>query len=227
MIKHLFNLLFPDNCPGCGHPFIKGEKMVCNLCTIKLPKTEFHRQHDNAVAKTFWGKIHLEAATSLFHFDKGEIVQKLLHQLKYKSNKEVGFLLGNWLADEIRDAEPFTTVNTVVPVPLHPHKMRVRGYNQSQLIAEGMVQKWNVELSADLLIRKKNTESQTRKSRYSRFENVDNVFALNNSSAYENKHVLIIDDVITTGSTIVACGDAFSQIPGCKISVASIAYTHS
>jgi len=227
MLKHLFSILFPDNCPGCDAPFITGEKIICNLCKIKLPRTGFHNLPENAVAKSFWGKIHLHSATALFHFDKGEVVQKLLHQLKYKDNKEVGLLLGSLLANEIKDAGGYSDVDCIIPVPLHKKKLSVRGYNQSELIAEGMAATWQVQVSTDLLIRKKNTDSQTRKSRFMRFENVDKVFALDNEDVYRDKHILIVDDVITTGATIVACAEAFDHIPGCKISVASIAFAHS
>jgi ComF family protein len=227
MVKEFLQYFFPNNCPGCHQPFLTGESMICFACRASLPKTGYHHLKDNPVAKTFWGKVNVYAATAVFYFDKGETLQKLLHQLKYKGNKEVGIAMGKWMAEELQESEDFKNVECVIPVPLHKNKLRMRGYNQSEMIAQGIAEKWNIALQKDLLIRKKNTETQTRKNRFDRFKNVDNVFDIENKQAYENKHILLVDDVITTGSTIAACVEKFETIRACKISVAAVACAHS
>ncbi|HNR48381.1 MAG TPA: ComF family protein [Bacteroidia bacterium] len=226
MLSNLVNLFFPDNCPGCGYNFLRGESVICQRCLNSLPKTNYHQRHDNPVAKNFWGKANLHAATSVYYFDKGESLQHLLHQLKYRGNSKIGVVLGQQAAIELQLSDEFRCADVIVPVPLHPKKLLMRGYNQSEVIAKGISDIWGTPVQPALLIRTKHTETQTHKSRFERFENVKDVFHLDNEEAYAGKHILIVDDVITTGSTILSCADTFATVPHCKISVVSVAVAH-
>jgi ComF family protein len=226
MLSHLLNLFFPNNCPGCGYTFLHGESIICNRCLHTLPRTNYHRFPDNPIAKNFWGKANIYAATSAFFFDKGETLQHLLHQLKYRGNSKIGVVLGRQVALELQHAPEFSHADVIIPVPLHPKKLLMRGYNQSEVIAKGISENWNIPVQPALLIRTKHTQTQTHKSRFQRFENVKDVFHLQDKQSYAGKHILIIDDVITTGSTILSCAQAFAEVPHCKISVASVAAAH-
>lgn len=226
MLSHLVSLFFPDNCPGCGNNFLRGEKVICHRCLHTLPKTNYHKNPDNPVAKNFWGKANLHAATSVYFFDKGETLQHLLHQLKYRGNSKVGYALGRQVATELQHSDDFRNADVIVPVPLHPKKLLMRGYNQSEVIANGMSEVWGTPVLPALLIRTKHTATQTHKSRFDRFENVRDVFHLEKKDSYSGKHILIVDDVITTGSTILSCAETFADVSRCKISVVSVAATH-
>lgn len=227
LLKNVRTVMFPDTCKACDNVLLRNEDVICTACEYHLPKTGFHLQSENEIAKIFWGKIHLHAATAIYFFDKGEKIQRLLHQLKYNGEEKVGTKLGKLLSVEIMHAQLFNDVSVIIPVPLHKNKIRLRGYNQSELIANGMKDVWNIPVAADLLLRKVATTTQTHKSRFERFQNVDNVFEIKNKENFVGKHVLLIDDVITTGSTIAACASAFLGIDNCRVSVAAIAFAHS
>ena len=200
------------------------EQLVCADCLYNLPFTNFHLQPDNIVARQFWGKINLEAAYALFYFTKGGKVQNLMHQFKYKGVKQIGNLLGNIAGGQLTKNEIFKTVDIIIPVPLHKKRMRERGYNQSACFADGLAQKLNAFAEVDNLVRIMATETQTHKSRFARFENMQEVFAVKNPERLVNKHILLVDDIVTTGSTLEACGTQLLKIEGLKLSVATIAY---
>ena len=220
----LFSLFFPNLCLGCGRPLIRGEDTICSICHFHLPKTHFHNDPDNALNKVFWGRVNLEAVAAYVYFQKGSTVQHLLHQLKYKGRQEIGLRIGKWYGQELRYAGVFREVELVVPVPLHPNKLRKRGYNQSRVFAEGLVSVMTAKLEDHCLYRKVDSKTQTRKTRYNRWENVENIFAVRNPEKLQGKHVLLVDDVITTGATLEACARALLEVPGVKISVVTIAY---
>jgi len=200
------------------------EQLVCADCLYNLPFTNFHLQPDNIVARQFWGKINLEAAYALFYFTKGGKVQNLMHQFKYKGVKQIGNLLGNIAGGQLTENEIFKTVDIIIPVPLHKKRIRERGYNQSACFADGLAQKLNAFAEVDNLVRIMATETQTHKSRFARFENMQEVFAVKNPERLVNKHILLVDDIVTTGSTLEACGTQLLKIEGLKLSVATIAY---
>jgi ComF family protein len=220
----LFCLFFPNLCAGCGQPLIKGEKVICTICLFHLPKTYFHQDTDNPLTRVFWGRVNLEGVTAFLYFQKGGTVQHLLHQLKYKDQKEIGLQMGRLYGTELCRAEVFREAELIIPVPLHPRKLRKRGYNQSQMFAEGLADVMNAKIETKVLYRRSYTQTQTRKSRYSRWENVENIFGVKNPEKIRGKHVLLVDDVITTGATSEACAQALLQVPGVRVSVAAIAY---
>jgi ComF family protein len=194
------------------------------VCLWRLPKTNFHLQDDNPVLRRFRGKTDIVSAASFVFFDKGEKVQNMLHSLKYRNNTPLGIFLGELYGRELKSSPLFSTCDSIVPVPLHLKKIRTRGYNQSDFIADGLSNALGVPVNKKLLVRSVATSTQTRKARYARFENVDNVFRLSGKKP-EAKHFLLVDDIITTGSTLEACAQCLSQIEGVKVSVATIACT--
>jgi ComF family protein len=222
-INDFISLVFPRICAGCGNSLWKHEEVLCGLCEFRLPKTNFHGEADNPVARLFWGRARVESAAAFLYFNKGSRVQRLVHQLKYKGRKDIGIWLGKKYGMELRNAPPFDAVRAVIPVPLHKKKYMKRGYNQSEQIAIGLSGPLNAPVKRFLLTRTRATETQTRKSRFSRYQNVREIFAVNNPEAWAGSHLLLVDDVITTGATLESCVEALSVIPGVKISIACAA----
>jgi ComF family protein len=200
------------------------EEVICTKCLYHLPRTNFHVHESNPVSRTFWGRVELNAATSYLFFSKQGKTQRLMHNLKYRGKKQVGIYLGKQFGKELLKSDFYQSVQVVIPVPMHPKKQQKRGYNQSDLIAEGIAMAMNAELQTNNLVKVLNTSSQTKKSRYKRWENVKDVFQVRDEVLLKNKHVLLVDDVITTGATIEACAHRLANIEGVTISVASLAY---
>jgi len=218
------SLLFPQLCTACGQTLVANEHLICTECILTLPRTRFHLNADNIVAQQFWGKIDLQSAYALFYFAKGGKVQSLMHHLKYKGIKELGNLAGKMAGSELMKNHVFQTVDVIIPVPLHKKRLRERGYNQSAHFAYGIAPCLNAEVDENNLVRLAATETQTHKSRFERFNNMREVFKIKNPENLKGKHVLLVDDVITTGSTLEACGIQLLRIEGLKLSIATIAY---
>ena len=217
-------LLFPQLCSACGESLVGNEKLICTDCLYNLPFTNFHLQPDNIVAQQFWGKINLQAAYSLYYFAKGGKVQSLMHHFKYKDMHQIGNLLGSIAGGQLAKNDVFNSVDFIIPVPLHKSRLKQRGYNQSACFAEGLAQKLNGTVEINNLVRIRATETQTHRSRFARFENMQEVFTVNDPAKLVDKHVLLVDDVVTTGSTLEACGIQLLEVPGLKLSIATIAY---
>lgn len=222
--SELINFFYPDVCAACNNGLYRGENTICTPCLFHLPKTNFHFSQGNLVEKQFWGKVNVFSATALYYFNKGERVQHLVHRLKYHGDKEVGVFTGRILGTDLLKSDRFVTVDAIVPVPLHAKKLRIRGFNQSDFFATGIAEAMKVPVYSDFLVRLKATATQTRKSRFSRFENVNRVFEVNRKNKSHPSHILLVDDVITTGSTLSACAETLLEIPGVKVSIATIAY---
>ena len=222
MFRDVIQLLFPKTCVACNINLVKNEQHLCVACLLDLPQTRFHEMHDNALAKTFWGRLPVEQAFAFVYFKKGNAVQLILHEIKYKNNKELAFFVGQYYGSILHAAG--IKLDGVVAIPLHSHKLRSRGYNQSELIADGLAQSLQIPNLSSNVIRVKATETQTKKTRFARWQNVEEVFSLKSDHAFVGKHVLLVDDVITTGATIEACGNQLLQASGVKLSVASIAF---
>jgi len=222
MLSDFFALIYPESCAACGQTLLKNEETLCTSCIFNLPKTNYWKTKDNPVSKIFWGRIPVENACSFYHFTKGGKVQHLLHQLKYKGNKNVGYFTGKLFGAELSNT-PFKDIDALVPVPLHLSKVKKRGYNQSELIAQGIAEVMQKPLKTNWLIRKYASETQTKKSRFLRWENVKEIFATENELEFESKHLLIVDDVITTGATIEACAQLLLKVKGVRISIVALA----
>jgi len=227
VFEDLVALLYPNLCLACSeNQPIRGEA-ICLSCQINLPKTNFHLDRENPFTERFWGRIPLTSGAALYHFVKGGRVQELLHQLKYEGKWEIGIKLGEWYGRQLLESPHFKNIDIIVPVPLHPRKERLRGYNQAALFAQGMAEAMGKPWIKDGLIRRIFTETQTQKSRSERLDNVSEIFAIGNPKKLEFKHVLLVDDVMTTGATMEACGMKILAMPGTKLSMATIAIAGS
>jgi ComF family protein len=224
LLNDFVHLLFPEYCPGCSGHLGKYEKLICTGCLLKLPKANLAGMKDNPVEKLFWGRMEVERASAFLQFSKGGMVQRLLHDLKYNGNQALGEKLGRLMADELKAHPWCDDVDAIIPVPLHPKKMKLRGFNQAKCIADGMSEIWDKPVSTGNLIRKIHNPTQTQKSRYARWQNTSNIFDVRKPHAFEGKHLVLVDDVVTTGSTIEACALQLAKIEGVKISVASVAF---
>ncbi|NLL27174.1 MAG: ComF family protein [Bacteroidales bacterium] len=223
VFNSLLKLFYPELCSGCGQSLLRGEKTICLSCMLKIARTDYHTFSDNPVAKLFYGKINIKNATTMCFYDKGGLMQHLLHQLKYRNNFNVGLFLGKQLGKCLSEAELYKDIDVIIPIPLHKKKLKKRGYNQSKIIADGFVQAFPLPIYEDVLVRIEFTETQTKKNRWDRYQNVKDMFAINNPEKIEGKHVLLIDDVITTGATIEACAKHLLSVDGVQVSIASIA----
>ncbi|WP_406685621.1 phosphoribosyltransferase family protein [Seonamhaeicola sp. MEBiC1930] len=223
MFKSLVNLFFPKVCYACLNPLNDNEDTICIDCRHDLPITNFHIDHNDAVKKVFYGRIKIENGTALFRFEKQGIVQKLIHGLKYKGYENIGNTLGIWLGGELKNIESYQNIDAVIPVPLHKKKLQKRGYNQVAKFGQQIALALNVDYLEDTLVKITNTKSQTQKTRFSRWKNSNELFALKNIESIENKHILIVDDIITTGATLEACATVLNQAPNVKISIATMA----
>ncbi|MBO7494918.1 MAG: ComF family protein [Salinivirgaceae bacterium] len=224
----LLSLFSPPACGACGTALVRGEQKLCANCLMKMPKTNFHKIRGNLVEKCFWGRIPIEVATSYFYFLKSSDFQHLLHALKYKGRSDIGIYMGKRFGNELITQPEFKHFDRIIPVPLHADKLKKRGYNQSEMIAKGMSKAMNIQVDTKTLVRTTFTETQTKKSRIERWENVKSVFAANYETNLNGQHVLIVDDVLTTGATIEGCAQALlDKNPNVKISVATLAFAHT
>lgn len=226
-LTDFFSLVYPRVCVCCGNSLWKSETVVCMLCEYRLPRTWYHLDPDNPVSRIFWGRISVESAASYLHFNKGNRVQRLIHDLKYKGKKEVGVWLGSRYGSYLRQAPLFRSVEAIVPVPLHRSKEIIRGFNQSEQFGIGLASVMGIPIEVRTLYRIMATETQTRKTRFRRWENVSGMFGIDNPGRVAGKHLLLVDDVVTTGATLEACAKALSSIPGVKISMVTIAATRN
>ena len=227
LITDFFSLFFPDLCNSCLAPMQNGEQVICTYCLFYLPRTGYHLRSDNPVLRLFRGRVEIEAAAAYYVFQKGGGVQQLLHRLKYSGKTEVGIELGKMYGTDLKRSALFSNVDLIIPVPLHSRKLKERGYNQSEYFAIGLARSMHTVVDADSLIRVSPTETQTRKSRFSRWKNVGNVFRLVNPQNLEDRHILLVDDVITTGATIEACALALQGAKNIRVSIAAIAIANS
>jgi len=220
--QHLLDLFYPRTCSGCSNTLLSGEDTVCLECLLDMPYTQMHDLAFNTIEMRLYGRFDFEAATSLLFFVKNGKVQRMLHELKYLGAKEVGRYLGRALGEALQSSVRFADVEYVVPVPLHPRREKERGYNQSEIIAEGMEEKGYL-IIPQALKRLHNNASQTRKSMTERYENVQQVFALGKTDILRGKKVLLLDDVLTTGATLEACAKELLKIDGLELYVATVA----
>jgi len=221
--QDLISLFYPRYCAACGNSLWKHEEVICTWCDFHLPRTNFHLDPENPVNRLFWGRVKIENAAAFYFFHKGSRVQHLIHDLKYRGRKDIGNYLGRRFGFYLNQIPAFRSVELLVPVPLHKTKLMVRGYNQSEQFALGLKTSMKIPVDARNLIRTRSSETQTRKSRFGRWENVSGLFAVTAPERLTGKHILLVDDVITTGATLEACAGALNEVPGVRISVAAIA----
>ncbi len=228
MFSELFadfiSLIFPEFCLGCRKSLAKGELDICTQCLAELPQTHYHKDLENPVAQKFWGVIDIEYAFSFLKFIKGGMVQNLMHQLKYEGRENLGELLGQLYGAKLQQDGFGDTFDLILPVPLHKNRLRQRGYNQCDPIAKGLSQMLDTEMNTKILQRKIGNISQTKtKSKIERQENVQGIFALMEPAQIEGKHILLIDDVLTTGATLQSCARPIFEANCQSLSIATIA----
>ncbi len=223
LLDDLISLFYPRLCAGCNTSLLRGEEVLCLNCLADLPRTNYHQQEDNPVFQQFIGRVPVELATSFCRFDKGGHLQHLLHQLKYKGNLEVGQKMGLLFGYDLIQSPLYQNIDLIIPVPLHPKKERKRGFNQSTEICKGLSVAMQRPLICGNLIRVVHTASQTRKGRFERWENVSGIFSVKNGPELAGKHLLLVDDVVTTGATLEACCIPLLMIPGVQVSIATLA----
>jgi ComF family protein len=222
-INALLELFYPRLCLVCGEKLIADENYICLKCLLHAPRTNFHLEPENRMEQVFYGRVPIERATAFFEFKKGSNYQKILHHLKYKGSKELGEFMGSRYAGEIKDSNFTQHIDLICPVPLHPRKERKRGYNQSYHLAKGLSDVLQIPIANDALVRKTFSSTQTRKTRYERWENVEDIFQVISPVSFTKKHILLIDDVVTTGATLEACAATILKSCDCKISLLTLA----
>lgn len=224
-ISDLIDLIFPRHCHVCGEVLSRQEHDICLNCLYKLPKIE--KIHLNEIEKVFWGKCDIVSATSYIYYRKGSPYNRLLHKMKYGNYPEVGTRLAMTASESLKESGFFDGIDAIVPLPLSKKKRRQRGYNQCDYIAEGVSQKTGIPVIKDCVVRTRANETQTHKSRDERWKNVEGIFSLARPEALEGKHILLVDDILTTGATLANCAKAIQQSCNCRISVFTLAYTYN
>lgn len=224
MIKSLINLFFPKVCEACYNVLSDGEQVICTTCRHELPITNFHFEANEAVKKVVYGRVQLQNATALLHFAKKGLVQQLIHNLKYRGHQQISTFFGKWLGAELQQLEAYKSVDLVVPVPLYKTRLRHRGYNQVVKFGQEIAKALNVEFNDSVLIKTKATTTKVFKKRINRFDD-DSVFDVVETYSLKGKHILLVDDLITTGATLEACATALFKIEGITLSFAAMAIT--
>jgi len=219
----LLNFFYPRTCVSCGTVLLPHENFLCLHCLYNLPETRYHEFEHSPLSQLFTGRVRVERVGAFLFYKKGNQVQKILHYLKYNGGKEIGVFLGNIYGTQLIQNKKWKTIDLIIPIPLHRKKERKRGYNQSEWIAKGLSSGMQIPYDTNLLIRSEFTDTQTKKSRFHRWENVKEVFQITNPDALKNKHVLLCDDVLTTGATLEAAIQKLSVIQSIKISVVTLA----
>lgn len=224
LINDFLSLIYPRHCEACSNTLFRHEAFICNHCRLNLPKSNYHLQTDTELDKLFTARVPLEKAVCYYLYEKSGKIQKLLHAIKYQDQKELAEFIGIQFGEELSKSNRFEGPDVLIPIPLHKNKLKARGYNQSEWFARGLSKNLNKPVEIKLLERITDTSTQTKKKKYQRWENVEGIFQLNQPELLDNKHVLLIDDVITTGATIEGAWQALKHIEGIKLSVASIAF---
>lgn len=218
------SLLFPRLCYACGNHLLRNENLICTECYVVIPRTNYHKLEDNPVAQLFWGRCMIEKAAAFSYYNKGSRIRNLIHYLKYKGVREIGYELGRIYGLSLKASGFTDDIDLIIPVPLHPSKKRIRGFNQSETISMGIADVAHLPLDVKSLARTIVSVTQTKRSRYERWTNVEGIFQVVDPLSISGKHILLVDDVITTGSTIESCTNALLKFEGVKVSVVALAF---
>lgn len=219
----LVGLFLPRRCAACDRPLTRSETSLCLGCLNDLPRLRLHQEPGNRVERLFWGKVPVEAAAALLQFNRSGKVQRMLHRLKYTGDRTVGLELGRMMAETLQGSERFSTLDTILAVPLHPSRLRQRGFNQSQVLVDGFREVWPLRSMHQSLMRVTRTTTQTHKGRWDRWTNVKEAFDLVSPEVLAGAHVLVVDDVVTTGATLEGCIRALTSAQGLRVSVCTAA----
>ncbi|TDE31689.1 ComF family protein [Flavobacterium ranwuense] len=227
MFESIINLFFPKVCSGCSSFLLTNENVICTVCRHDIPLTNHYLNSENDAFKKFYGRIPVLHTSALFYFHKKGIVQELIHNLKYKGHEEIGTVLGEWYAEDLKTIELLESVDEIIPVPLHRRKLKERGYNQVTSFGKALSFSLNIDYNDSLLIRNVYSKTQSKKNLLGRTEGIESTFDVVFTEKDHRKHFLLIDDVITTGATLEACSRALLKIPGAKISIVCMAMAQS
>jgi ComF family protein len=223
VVKNLLNLFFPKICEACNNVLLDNELMICTNCRHQLPITNFHFEDSEKVKKILYGRVKLDNATALLHFSKKGIVQQLLHNLKYRGHEEIGAFFGKWLGAELREIEAYNSIEVVIPIPLYKTKLRKRGYNQVTKFGKEIAKALNADYNDTVLIKSKATTTQVFKGRLTRINDDGALFNITENKSLIGKHILLVDDIITTGATIETCATVLLKIDNIKLSLVTMA----
>jgi len=219
--ESVLHLFFPHVCTGCGNDILDKESVLCMRCIDAMPETNFELYADNPVEKMYRGRLRLTSGTAQFYFTKESLMQHLMHQFKYRNNRDLGLQLGKIMGEQIIKSDRIK-VDALIPLPLFPAKEKRRGYNQATLLCKGMAEAMNIPVIDNAIIRPQHTETQTSKGRIERWKNMEGKFVLNNPDAIKNQHLLLVDDIVTTGATLEACGNELLKGENVKLSLATL-----
>ena len=223
ILNNVLDLFFPKVCYTCYDQLLDFEQYVCTRCRHQLPVTNFHFTQSDAIQKVLYGRAQLEQATALLHFEKKGLVQQLIHNLKYRGYEDIGMFLGQWLGNELKTCNAFRTIDLVIPVPLHKRKLKQRGYNQVAKFAMEIAKALQAEYLDHCLVKTSNTQSQVHKKRLARWQINNEQFSIDNPELIAGKHILLVDDIITTGATLESCITELRTAKNVKISIATMA----
>lgn len=227
MLKNLIKLFYPDVCLGCSKLLSDNENLICIVCRHELPLTNHLVNSRNEAMRKFDGKIPVEHASSMLYYHKKGIAQSLIHHLKYKNQQEIGSILGKWYAQDLMRIETFTNIDFIIPVPLHTKRLKERGYNQVDTFCKSLSEELNIPYETNLLLRNEYAITQSKKGLVERNKVNSNTFIISNSEKFQNKHFLLVDDVLTTGATLETCAKTLLNIPNIKISIVTMAFSQS
>jgi ComF family protein len=227
MFKSITNLFFPPVCSGCNSFLASQEIVICTICRHEIPLTNHHLNPENEAFKKFYGRVPVAFVSAFLYFHKKGIVQEMIHSLKYRGHEEIGTLLGEWYAEDLKIIPFVETFDTIIPVPLHKRRMRERGYNQVTTFGLALSEQLKIPYDSTVLKRNVYSKTQSKKSLLGRTEGIDLIFDVSFSEKDHNKHFLLIDDVITTGATLEVCSKALLKIPGARVSIVCMAMAHS
>lgn len=222
LFRNFLNLFFPNLCVVCNSRLSEGEEFICTECLLLLPKTNYYLQPDNRLEQFFAGRIPFERVAAYAYFIKGGSIQHIIHELKYNRNPRIGHFMGKLCGEQVRDSDFISGIDLLVPIPLHSKREKQRGYNQSLEICKGISEQTGIPVDDTTLIRKVNNKSQTKNSRFDRWKNVEDIFSITDDNAFRGKHILLIDDVITTGSTIESAAKEILKSEGSAVSIFAV-----
>ncbi len=223
IVNDINTIMVPSLCFGCNARLYRGEQLLCTVCRNQIPLTEFDFKEENRVDRIFYGRVKIKKASAFLFYEQGGIVKTLIHYLKYKNQKPIGIFLGDWYGSQMKERGFIDGIDLVIPVPLHKRKLRKRGYNQVAQFAERLAYHLNADYADHLLVKATNTRTQTQKNRIYRWLNTKESYFLSDTDPLQNKNVLLVDDVITTGATMEACIQALHQAPGVTVNIAAMA----
>lgn len=221
----LLQLLFPHVCAGCGSDLVGPQSPLCLHCVHRLPDTGFGILPGNPVEKNFWGRLPFQAATACYYFTRDSLIQRLMHQVKYRGNRDLAIFLGRLMGQNLLRTGRFASLDMLVPLPLFPARERTRGYNQATLLCEGIAEVLGIPVAGTCIARTTHTETQTKKARMERWQNITGKFSLVEPRVIAGRHVLLVDDVVTTGATLESCGHTLLEAKDVTLYLAALCYS--